>query len=95
MKNTHQRITLASEKSASGRSLLTAAVFAAALSFLAPARLHAEDIDRCQRRVQHAEHDLHEAIEHHGRHQPAGESRASRITRGTRALLARASPVVG
>lgn len=28
-----------------------------------------EDIDeRCQRRIQHAEHELHEAIERHGRH---------------------------
>jgi hypothetical protein len=71
MKNTHQRITLASERSPWGRSvwersLLTAV--AAVLFILAPSRLHAEDLDRCQRRVQHAEHDLHEAIEHHGRH---------------------------
>ena len=73
MKNTHERITLASERStserwASGRSLLTAAVLAAAFFLLAPSHLRAEDIDRCQRRVQHAEHELHEAIEHHGRH---------------------------
>ena len=28
-----------------------------------------EDIDeRCQRRIEHADHELHEAIEHHGRH---------------------------
>jgi hypothetical protein len=27
-----------------------------------------EDIDeRCQRRIEHAEHELHEAMEHHGR----------------------------
>jgi hypothetical protein len=27
-----------------------------------------EDVEeRCQRRIAHAEHDLHEAIEHHGR----------------------------
>jgi hypothetical protein len=26
-----------------------------------------EEAERCQRRIQHAEHDLHEAIEHHGR----------------------------
>lgn len=67
MKNTNERITLASERSAAGRSLLTATVLAAAFFLLAPSRLHAEDIDRCQRRVQHAEHELHEAIEHHGR----------------------------
>ena len=67
MKNTHERITLASERSASGKSLLTAAVLAAAFFLLAPSHLQAEDIDRCQRRVQHAEHELHEAIEHHAR----------------------------
>ena len=28
-----------------------------------------EEIDeRCQRRIAHADHELHEAIEHHGRH---------------------------
>ena len=28
-----------------------------------------EDIDeRCHRRIEHAEHELHEAIEHHGRY---------------------------
>jgi hypothetical protein len=31
-------------------------------------RLHAESYDRCQRRIIHAEHDLHRAIERHGRH---------------------------
>jgi hypothetical protein len=31
-------------------------------------RLHAEDDDRCRRRIEHAEHELHEAIEKHGRH---------------------------
>jgi hypothetical protein len=30
-------------------------------------QLQAEDMDRCQRRVIHAEHDLHRAIERHGR----------------------------
>jgi hypothetical protein len=30
--------------------------------------LQAEDLDRCQRRVAHAEHELHEAIEKHGGH---------------------------
>ena len=28
---------------------------------------HEEADERCQRRIEHAEHDLHEAIEHHGR----------------------------
>jgi hypothetical protein len=30
-------------------------------------QLQAEDMDRCQRRVIHAEHDLHRAIERYGR----------------------------
>jgi hypothetical protein len=30
-------------------------------------QLQAEDMDRCQRRVIHAEHELHRAIERHGR----------------------------
>lgn len=36
-------------------------------------RAHAESEARCQRRIQHAEHDLHEAIEHHGRHSRQAE----------------------
>jgi len=48
-------------------SLLAGAVLTAVLLFTAP-RVHAEDYDRCQRRVAHAEHELHEAIEKHGRH---------------------------
>src|SRR6266853_1984454 len=49
-------------------SLLSGAVLTAALLFTAVPRLHAEDYDRCQRRVAHAEHELHGAIEKHGRH---------------------------
>jgi len=44
-------------------SLLSGAL----LLFTATPQLHAEDIDRCQRRVVHAEHELHLAIERHGR----------------------------
>jgi hypothetical protein len=47
-------------------SLLSGAILTAVLAFGAPV-LHAEDIDRCQRRVAHADHELHEAIEKHGR----------------------------
>ena len=39
----------------------------ALLSGLVP-RLQAEDLDECQRRVAHADHELHEAIQKHGRH---------------------------
>jgi len=51
-------------------SLLSGAVLTTALLFTAVPQMHAEDRDRdrCQRRVAHAEHELHEAIEKHGRH---------------------------
>lgn len=52
----------------SAMSVLSGAVLTAALLLTAAPRVHAEDIDRCQRRVAHAEHELHEAIERHGRH---------------------------
>jgi hypothetical protein len=45
-------------------SLLSGAL----LFFTAAPPLHAEDIDRCQRRVAHAEHELHDAIRKHGPH---------------------------
>lgn len=50
------------------KSILCVALFAAVFCFTEVPRLHAENYDRCQRRVQHAEHDLHRAIERHGRH---------------------------
>jgi|SRR5579864_1936400 hypothetical protein len=49
-------------------SILSGTVLTAALLLTVAPRVHAEDIDRCQRRVAHAEHELHEAIERHGRH---------------------------
>jgi hypothetical protein len=51
-----------------GKSLLSAVILAAALVLTAVPRLHAESAERCQRRVVHAEHELHEAITRHGRH---------------------------
>ena len=51
------------------RKLLLALVaLAVFLLCVAVPRLKAEDQDRCQRRVAHAEHELHEAIDRHGRH---------------------------
>ena len=50
------------------KSLLAIAALAAFLLWAAMPRLQAEDQDRCQRRVAHAEHELHEAIEKHGHH---------------------------
>jgi hypothetical protein len=44
-------------------NLLTLSILAAGLLFLAP---RAAADDACYRRTAHAEHKLHEAIEHHG-----------------------------
>jgi hypothetical protein len=49
------------------KSPLPLAVISAVLFSAAVPALRAEDADRCQRRIQHAEHELHEAIEKHGR----------------------------
>ena len=56
------------KRSTTVASLLSGALLTAALLFTTVSRLHAEDQDQCQRRVVHAEHELHEAIEKHGRH---------------------------
>jgi hypothetical protein len=42
------------------------ATIAGALLLLATAPVKAETSEQCQRRVVHAEHELHEAIERHG-----------------------------
>src|ERR1700682_1887641 len=49
------------------KSFLSIAILLAVLLSASVPRLHAEDLDRCQRRVAHAEHELHESIEKHGR----------------------------
>ena len=49
------------------KAVLSIAILLAVLLCAAVPRLRAEDLDRCQRRVAGAEHDLHEAIERHGR----------------------------
>jgi hypothetical protein len=49
-------------------SLLVPLILAAVLLCTSVPRLQAEDLDDCQRRVAHAEHELHEAIDKHGRH---------------------------
>jgi hypothetical protein len=48
--------------------LVGMAVAAAFLLFSAVPRASAESAEQCQRRIAHADHELHEAIEHHGRH---------------------------
>jgi hypothetical protein len=50
------------------KSLLSLVILTAVLLCAAVPRSRAEDLDRCQRRIAHAEHELHEAIERHGRH---------------------------
>jgi hypothetical protein len=49
------------------KSLFPLVALAAALICATASRVQAEDLDRCQRRVAHAEHELHQAIEKHGR----------------------------
>jgi hypothetical protein len=56
-------------------SMLSAALLSAVLLFTAVPRLHGETIDRCQRRIAHTEHQLHEAIEHHGRNSRQADHR--------------------
>ena len=63
MKNTQAALT----RTSVNESLLSLALLAAVLFFTTVPRIQAEDRDRCQRRVVHAEHELHEAIEKHGR----------------------------
>src|ERR1035437_1451388 len=62
-----RRMTSRLKLSTATTSILSGAILTAVLLFTVLPRLHAEDIDRCQRRVAHAEHELHEAIEKHGR----------------------------
>jgi hypothetical protein len=50
------------------RKSLFSVVFAAVLVCAAVPRVQAEGIDQCERRIAHADHKLHEAIERHGRH---------------------------
>ena len=47
------------------RAIFSASALAAALCFLGPVPLRADD-DDCQRRIARADHRLHEAAEHHG-----------------------------
>ena len=49
-------------------SLLSLIILAAVLLCSTVPLLQAETLNRCQRRVVHAEHELHEAIDKHGRH---------------------------
>ncbi|HUE51590.1 MAG TPA: hypothetical protein VMO80_04555 [Terriglobales bacterium] len=49
------------------KSLFSLVILAGVLLSVGLPRLQAEDADRCQRRIQHAEHELHEAMEKHGR----------------------------
>jgi hypothetical protein len=54
------------EKNYLGRTLLGSAAFLAMLVFAGAPRAFAEDYYHCQRRIAKADHELHEAIEHHG-----------------------------
>jgi hypothetical protein len=48
-------------------SLVSGTVLAVALFFTTVPRLRAESYDHCQRRIAHAEHEVHLAVERHGR----------------------------
>ena len=49
-------------------SLASLIILAAFLVCPFALRSQGEDLDRCQRRIAHADHELHEAIAKHGRH---------------------------
>jgi hypothetical protein len=49
------------------RTLLVSAAVLGMLTFAGAPRASADDYDRCQRRIAKADHNLHEAIEDHGR----------------------------
>src|ERR1700682_5074090 len=49
------------------KSFLSIAILLAVLLSASVPRLQAEDLDRCQRRVASGEHEVHQAIEKHGR----------------------------
>ena len=55
------------------KSLLAAVGVAALVMFTAVPGRSADRYERCQRRISHAEHELHEAIERHGRHSRQAE----------------------
>jgi len=50
------------------RTSLLSLVILAGLIFAVAPRVQAQDLDACQSRVAHADHELHEAILRHGRH---------------------------
>lgn len=55
------------------KGLLSAAVGLGLTLCVSFPRAHAETVEQCQRRIVHAEHELHEAIERHGRHSRKAE----------------------
>lgn len=65
--------------SAVATSLLSGVVLSAVLLCTAVPRVHAEDYERCQRHIAHADHELHEAIEKHGRHSPQADRKREQL----------------
>jgi hypothetical protein len=55
------------------RWVLWTIAFAGLLLFAATPRAHAETQEECQHRIVHIDHELHEAIEHHGVHSREAE----------------------
>ena len=48
--------------------LVSQAILAAVIACTVVPGLRGEDLDRCQQRIAHADHELHEAVARHGRH---------------------------
>ena len=55
------------------RLLMSLAAGMGILLFMAGPGAQAESVERCQRRIAHKDHELHEAIERHGRHSRQAE----------------------
>lgn len=55
--------------------LLSASLIGGLALFTVVPRVHAESEEQCQRRIAHADHELHEAVERHGRRSPEAEHR--------------------
>jgi len=73
-------MNIAKQFSARTASLLSAVVLTAALLLTSVPQLHADEhYERCQRRIAHADHELHEAIEKHGRHSPQADHKRNEL----------------
>ena len=61
-------LTITGNLGVTKRSIIGALIGAGLCLFSSSPRALADSVERCQRRVAHADHELHEAIERHGLH---------------------------